>query len=402
MARVLVTDGEARSSLAVVRSLGRAGHHVEVCSTERKPLAGASRYARATHAVSNLQDNVPAFTDDVLALVESRRLDVLIPMTDMSATALLPHRGGELPVTIPFPPYQVWAEASNKQALMATAASLGIPVPRSCTIQGPEDETCAAWTADVGFPVVLKPHRSVVAIGEGLAKTEVRIVVDADELRDALRAFRPEAFPIMVQERIVGPGLGAFFLAREGAILAAYGHRRLREKPPTGGVSVLRETIPLRADLREHSDALLRQLGWTGPAMIEFKEDRATGTPYLMEINGRFWGSLQLAIDAGLDLPRLLLEHCVEDGGDTASGPDSGYRVGASSRWFWGDVDHLLWILRAPPNYRAHDPALPGRLTALGRFLMPWRPGLRYEVLRPSDPRPFLRETATWIADIVR
>ncbi len=41
--------------------------------------------------------------------------------------------------------------------------------------------------------------------------------------------------------------------------------------------------------------------------MVEFKADARTGTPYLMEINGRFWGSLQLAIDAGVDFPAILV-----------------------------------------------------------------------------------------------
>ena len=39
--------------------------------------------------------------------------------------------------------------------------------------------------------------------------------------------------------------------------------------------------------------------------MMEYKQDRRTGTPLLMEVNGRFWGSLQLAIDAGVDFPYL-------------------------------------------------------------------------------------------------
>ena len=32
--------------------------------------------------------------------------------------------------------------------------------------------------------------------------------------------------------------------------------------------------------------------------MVEFKQDATTGTPYFMEVNGRFWRSLQPGIDA--------------------------------------------------------------------------------------------------------
>src|SRR5690606_2968691 len=224
----------------------------------------------------------------------------------------------------------------------------------------------------------------------------VRPARDEAELAEGLAAYPPEAYPILVQERVTGPGIGVFLLAREGRSLAAFGHRRIREKPPTGGVSVYRESVRPRPDVRRHAERLLEALGWTGVAMVEFKEDVATGTPYLMEVNGRFWGSLQLAIDAGVDFPRLLVSSALGE----EVGPAPELREGIRSRWEWGDVDHLLWMLLRGPRARAIDPTLPGRLAALGRFLVPWRPGDRPEVLRWSDPRPFLRESAQWVAGV--
>ena len=126
--------------------------------------------------------------------------------------------------------------------------------------------------------------------------------------------------------------------------------------------------------------------------MVEFKQDAATGTPYLMEVNGRFWGSLQLAIDAGVDFPELLVRLA---SGESVE-PPTGFRLGVRSRWLWGELDHLLWILRAPRGYRRENPDLPTRVAALARFLVPWRPGDRLEVLRFSDPKPFLRESVAW------
>ena len=126
--------------------------------------------------------------------------------------------------------------------------------------------------------------------------------------------------------------------------------------------------------------------------MVEFKQDAATGTPYLMEVNGRLWGSLQLGIDANVDSPELLLRLAC---GESVE-PPAGYRLGIRSRWLWGELDHVLGILRAPRGYRREHPDLPTRVGALARFLIPWRPGDRLEVLRFSDPKPFLRESAAW------
>ncbi len=42
--------------------------------------------------------------------------------------------------------------------------------------------------------------------------------------------------------------------------------------------------------------------------MLELKVDDADGTPRIMEMNPRFWGSLALALRAGVDFPWLLYQ----------------------------------------------------------------------------------------------
>ena len=67
-----------------------------------------------------------------------------------------------------------------------------------------------------------------------------------------------------------------------------------------------RESVEADGALIESSRALLERFRWCGVAMVEYKIEQSTGTAYLMEVNPRFWGSLQLAIDAGVDFPYLL------------------------------------------------------------------------------------------------
>ncbi len=140
--------------------------------------------------------------------------------------------------------------------------------------------------------------------------------------------------------------------------------------------------------LLERSIALLERLGWSGVAMVEYKKDLRQGDYVLMEINGRFWGSLQLAIDAGVDFPRMLADASF---GRPVSPVDS-YRF-ARSRWFWGDVDHVLARWRDPRS-RWSD-----RLAAAAGFLRAFGPGYRSEIFRWSDPRPFVRESIDWLKD---
>jgi predicted ATP-grasp superfamily ATP-dependent carboligase len=81
-------------------------------------------------------------------------------------------------------------------------------------------------------------------------------------------------------------------------------HRRLRETPPSGGPSSCAVSI-FENDLKSAGIKLLDHLQWHGVAMAEFKRDAKSSQLYLLEINPKFWGSLDLALDSGVDFPAL-------------------------------------------------------------------------------------------------
>jgi len=389
---VLVTDGEQRAALAVVRSLGAAGHHCTVASTRRHSLAGASRFAHRKGQVPDPLAEPGAFREAATALVKAEGIEVVVPITDPSLLALLPARGDLAPALLPWPDLETVRAVADKGAVAEAAASCGIAIPRQVVASGPDQVRAAAGSA-IPFPLVIKPIRSVAGVEGERVKVGVRLVDAPERLEAALQALPAGAWPVLLQERIHGPGVGVFLLVWDGQTRAVFAHRRIREKPPAGGVSVYRESIAADPELVRKSRALLDAFGWEGVAMVEYKLDAVTGQPYLMEINGRFWGSLQLAVDAGVDFPRFLVELAL--GHDP--GPPPAYRAGVRSRWCWGDVDHLLARLR----HSREELTLPADSPGLGRViadvLIPWRPGDRNEILRLSDPWPFVRETLDWL-----
>ena len=130
--------------------------------------------------------------------------------------------------------------------------------------------------------------------------------------------------------------------------------------------------------------------------MVEFKLDERDGLPKLMEINGRFWGSLQLAIDAGVNFPEILLR--AVSGQPNALQPP--YRVGVRNRWFWGDVDSLLVTMFGgsgrPPMTHGH-----GRLAALAAFARFGGANSYYDNPKRDDPWPFVVEGSDWLRRLV-
>lgn len=389
---MLVTDGEQRAALAVVRSVGRAGHRGYVCSARARSLAGASRYALDQATVPDPLTDADGFVRALQALVARWSINVLIPVAEPALLAVLAARQRFRGVTIPFPDADAFRAISDKELLLRTAAEVGIAVPRQVVLSAAADRELLV-VRDLPFPLVLKPSRSVGEANGTKEKLSVRHAADWAQLQVQLNGLSPAAYPLLMQQRVVGPGVGIFLLIWRGEVRAVFSHRRIREKPPSGGVSVYRESIPADPALVQSSKALLDRFGWEGVAMIEFKVDQQSGTPYLMEINGRFWGSLQLAVDAGVNFPLLLVEAAR---GEPARGVPC-YREGVRSRWWWGEVDHLLARLRHTPDELSLPPGQPGRVRSLIDFLMIARRSDRSEVLRWSDPSPFLRETVDWL-----
>ena len=389
MRQVLVLDGEHRAALAVIRSLGRAGYEVHVASSVTSSLAGGSRYARSETVVPDLFAERQGYVDAVVMRVQKLAAGVVVPITDASLLTLLPFRRRLAPAMIPFPAVDAYRRLSDKAIVAASAPAAGIAVPSQMILRSPPS---VRQFEDMVFPTVIKPSLSVIGDGPERRKMGVLHAADSHELQARLREIPLDAYPLLIQQRIVGPGVGIFLLEWNGELIASFAHRRIREKPPAGGVSVYRESIPADPALVARSRALLKTLGWEGVAMVEYKVDAATNVPYLMEVNCRFWGSLQLAVDAGVDFPRLLLAAAAGD----RPRPVTDYRVGVRSRWWWGDVDHLLARLRRSAKELALPPGAPTRWREVLDFLTLWRPGDRSEVLRLEDPWPFVRETVNW------
>ena len=83
---------------------------------------------------------------------------------------------------------------------------------------------------------------------EGWLSCTVGYAVDLASLRRELAERQPAQYPLILQERIAGDGAGLFACYEHGRPTALFCHRRLREKPPWGGVSVLSESAPLDPD----------------------------------------------------------------------------------------------------------------------------------------------------------
>jgi len=210
-------------------------------------------------------------------------------------------------------PYTKIAIAPLEQLLVAHDKAETIRIAKSCGVACPITiipeslDELDQISKTIAYPVVVKPRSKVSWIGDRsfvYKVTDRNFVSCSEKLISLYREIhRTSPFPL-IQEVIVGEGIGFFALMAKGIPKAVFGHRRLREYPLSGGTSSYRESY-LDQELEEQGRKILEVLQWDGVAMVEFKRDKRDGKYKLMEINGRWWGSLPLAVAAGVDFPRL-------------------------------------------------------------------------------------------------
>ena len=336
--------------LSIIRELGQHGVPVTGIGRASDSLGMASRYLG--RGVVRAEGG-PALIDQLEALAAELGQSCLFAISEGDIALLNQHRARLAGYRLMFPDQARMGRVLNKEQTYAAADKVGVRVPRM--VQPASMAEAHAASTSLRFPVVLKwanPNevmRTLSAAGCRLDKTHY--CYSQAELIDYLTPYQQVGIYPLVQEYCAGYGLGQFVLMKDGQAHATFQHHRVHEWPPEGGFSSLCVSLPPQAHQAqmEKSVALLRELDWEGIAMVEYRHDAATGESALMEINGRFWGSLPLAYHAGAAFPWLMYNLF----GLERDMPAPAYRAGVRCRFMIPETKRLLRILLQPGKIAA-------------------------------------------------
>jgi predicted ATP-grasp superfamily ATP-dependent carboligase len=299
--RAIVTYGRSLMSLTIAESLGSRG--VEVIGGDDVGLTALSfsRYARGNFVHAPAATDPEGFIDDLEAAVIRYKPDdagpyVLIPCFE--ETRLIARHAERLSrhIVVATPSFDAIAAVDPKDHLMRTLRELGLRAPATCT--------SAEWRAgDVArparFPVMIKPARGVGGRG-------VRRIEDEAALELAIVEAEAAGETLLLQDFISGEDYCLTALFDRGVLKASAAYHNLSQFPRGAGAGVLRETVSADPFLPE-VQALFAHLRWTGVAEIDFRWDGST-TPWLIEVNPRFWAGLFHTVESGVDFPWMLYE----------------------------------------------------------------------------------------------
>jgi predicted ATP-grasp superfamily ATP-dependent carboligase len=383
--RVLVTDAGRGSAIAVIRSLGRRGLDVIAADSEARSPGYCSRYVSGRLRYPPPQTDPEGAMTTLLAAARERRVDLVVPVAEAMVLLLSENRGRFAGVSaLALPERDAYARTRDKLATLELARETGVPVPRTELVTTARDALGAA--SSLGWPVVVKPRStSIFRDGRLVELYEVSYAETTAELEERMRRLDGR-MDVLLQEYYQGEGHGVELLLERGRPVAAFQHRRLREVPVTGGASSFRESVPLDPQLYEYAVRLLAALGWTGLAMVEFKLGERG--PRLMEVNGRIWGSLPLAVKSGVDFPAHMADLYLGKSRGRNGPPQTEYAFGVRSH----NLDlEMIWIGSALRGKRGNRLVVrPNRRDALRAAASLFDPRGGFDVLTRDDPRPGL------------
>jgi predicted ATP-grasp superfamily ATP-dependent carboligase len=396
---VLITDGENRSALAVTRSLGKKGCTVFISGKDIANISASSKYCKKAFKTPDPLTESKKYSQAIEEIIRLEHINVIFPMTEQSIYCLNSSREkmGQNVILACVPPEKMNA-VSNKYSLFQLAAKLGIDIPETLYVLDAGD--FQRKKEQVGsFPVVVKPAFSKIQDGEKILSTGVLYATTPNELNSLYETKPVLRYPSLIQEMIKGEGTGLFSLFDHNRHLALFSHRRILEKPPSGGVSVLCESVSLDNAMVEASRTLLSEVQWTGIAMVEFKRDVRDGKAKLMEINGRFWGSLQLAISSGMDFPALCLDYYL---GKKPASLLSDYIVGRRLKWFFGVLDHLIIRLKNKQSLQNLPPETPAVWQVARDLFNLGDKNCSSDVYNAADLSPVITESKAYIKTLLK
>ncbi|MGC9780901.1 MAG: ATP-grasp domain-containing protein [Candidatus Heimdallarchaeota archaeon] len=301
---VLITDGNYKNALAILRALATNDVEVYCSSTKKKSVSFYSKYCKKHFIYSNPASQPEKFKKEMLSIVKNYDIDVLIPV-GVSTTALISHQKSDLEkyTHVPVADYQDFAKAHDKQIANDIARDNKVPVPLTYT---PTTESeLKKHLKELGLPVMLKARKGCGIFSSARTKSEAfKIWRNYEKKSKETKSIGITDYLPVVQEYLPGEIIDVLFVFNKGQVRGLLTQRRFLTLPPEGGVGALNITVNDPQTAR-HAANLMKALNWHGVGMAEFKRD-VNGVPKLIEINPKFWGTSEVSIAAEMNFPYML------------------------------------------------------------------------------------------------
>lgn len=387
--KTLILDGDTLPTLSIVRSLGSKDVHVATASHLEDAICGNSRHNQSSLSYPNPLEAPDNFLNWIEQVLTDGQYDLIIPVTERTLIPIA-RKFHNTPQAkkITMANLDALETVLDKARTSTLATQCDVPIPNSWDITNRSD--LDKYADEFSYPIVIKPGRSISDQANRVPMT-VCYAHSQEELHKISNELLNHTH-LVLQQYFTGIGVGIELIADQGEIRYAFQHQRLHEMPLTGGGSSYRKSVDIDEDLLEASKKLIKELNWHGVAMVEFKKNPETGKFILIEINGRFWGSLPLAVAAGADFPHMLYQLYTTG----TVGEHKDYRREIHCRKLSSDIRWLEAVFRKDADTRLVT--IPSKKSALKDLFHIFSPNHYFDAQSLKDIKPGLVDLKQIIA----
>lgn len=363
--KVLVTDGLLRKSLAVVRSLGKAGISVTVGEKTKANPSAYSKYCRHSVRYPDPETSPQDFVHWVDKQLDAKLWDLFIPMDDLTMDIVIENRERWEPkCRLVLPPSESYQIARDKYQSLQVALQAGMDCPETFIPESFEEIRKKA--SHLHYPVLIKPRKNSGSRGIQVAHSPEDLIRMFEEQYNLEMPMIQEFIPQGVRMDV------CLIVNKQNQVRSTFVQKEIRHFPIPMGPSTVQESIQ-HDQLVEQCKRFLSFLPWYGVIELEFMIDPRDGKPKFMEVNPRFWNSLECAIISGIDFPYMLYQLATEEN----CLQKESYTVGEICRNLLpGDILHFL--------------SNPDRWSLSPSFLPSKRQKIHDDILSLKDPLPTL------------
>ncbi len=325
---VLLTDGDYKNTYAILRALKEKGLKVGILFNNVYSLSFFSKLVdKKFHVKTRLrknpnEDKFHDFKEELVTILKNNEISVLMPVGNISYKFASFYKY-ELQkyCNLALVDEDTMAIAQDKRKTFEFAQKFNIPIPHTFKLNTVDEINDLA--NKISYPCVIK-KTNYNESGVIYCNNKNELIENYSLLCRKRKAKM--SLPI-VQEYIVGPGMGYYGVYDNGKCVGYFMHQRIHEYPITGGASTLAKSI-FDPELKDLGDKLLRNMNWHGVAMVEFKKDLKDGKFKLMEVNPKFWGSFELSHKSGINFAYLNFLVAMQ-----LQVPESNYENNVYFRW---------------------------------------------------------------------
>lgn len=333
MSKVLVLDGRSLAALAITRSLGSKGIEVRCGDDFATNVTSFSRYVKHRYVYPQPETEPEKFVEYLLTLVQRENYDLILPVRDKTTEIISQYKDQFLDYTnLLIADYNIIQKFMDKGETIKLARDMGITIPDTYF---PEEESIEQIKHKVTYPVLVRPRRSSGSRG-------IEYVNSKDDLIEAYYRVRSQYGEPIIQEYISHEG-GHYSLAAlfdgDSNLISTHVYVETKQYPISGGPAVNAISVEKPAWADEYL-RFLKDNNWVGPAHMDILYDINANKPRLLEVNPRFWMSLNLSIQSGVDFPYLLYQLAT---GQKVS-PVLEYQTGVKYRWIL--PNEILWLFQ--------------------------------------------------------